>query len=281
MFKKRKISKSSLSQQISVRSKDSEPSPAKEPHPELQDDLPPPQDALDKNSDPIQDSANKQQDDDDPSEPVVKRRRANNTRPVSSSSSSSKPKLAFSDSQSTSSTSSSSSSSSSVTTTISTDPPVVARFGPSRKLAAQNAGVAGAGGVLTDYAPDVCKDYKQTGFCGYGDTCKFLHMREDYAAGWQIDRAWAAQQSERAAGEKIRKEKGEEEDESKDKQQSNVATVCPVCLGPLAAPVITKECSHVFCEKCFLAEFKKRQECKVCGESLSGVVSPYRPAKIQ
>ena len=31
--------------------------------------------------------------------------------------------------------------------------------------------------VLVDYQPDVCKDYKETGFCGFGDSCKFLHDR--------------------------------------------------------------------------------------------------------
>ena len=49
--------------------------------------------------------------------------------------------------------------------------------------------------TIVDYQPDVCKDYKgaptsfdrglpfshvffsETGFCGFGDTCKFLHDR--------------------------------------------------------------------------------------------------------
>ena len=44
--------------------------------------------------------------------------------------------------------------------------------------------------TVTDFAPDVCKDYKQTGFCGFGDSCKFLHAREDYAQGWQLDKDW-------------------------------------------------------------------------------------------
>ena len=30
---------------------------------------------------------------------------------------------------------------------------------------------------IMDYKPDICKDYKETGFCGYGDSCKFLHDR--------------------------------------------------------------------------------------------------------
>ncbi|ODO10292.1 hypothetical protein I350_02521 [Cryptococcus amylolentus CBS 6273] len=42
--------------------------------------------------------------------------------------------------------------------------------------------------TLMDYQPDVCKDYKETGFCGYGDSCKFMHDRGDYLAGWQLDK---------------------------------------------------------------------------------------------
>lgn len=39
-----------------------------------------------------------------------------------------------------------------------------------------------------DYQPDICKDYKETGFCGYGDACKFLHDRSDYKSGWEMER---------------------------------------------------------------------------------------------
>ncbi|NXI31558.1 R113A protein, partial [Sterrhoptilus dennistouni] len=42
--------------------------------------------------------------------------------------------------------------------------------------------------VRWDYQPDICKDYKETGFCGFGDSCKFLHDRSDYKHGWQIKR---------------------------------------------------------------------------------------------
>jgi RING finger protein 113A len=41
--------------------------------------------------------------------------------------------------------------------------------------------------VQWDYAPDICKDYKETGFCGYGDSCIYMHDRSDYKHGWQID----------------------------------------------------------------------------------------------
>ena len=42
--------------------------------------------------------------------------------------------------------------------------------------------------VRWDYAPDICKDFKETGFCGFGDSCKFMHDRSDYKFGWQLER---------------------------------------------------------------------------------------------
>ena len=44
--------------------------------------------------------------------------------------------------------------------------------------------------TVFDYQPDVCKDYKETGFCGFGDSCKFLHDRSDYKTGWQQEQEW-------------------------------------------------------------------------------------------
>ena len=34
----------------------------------------------------------------------------------------------------------------------------------------------------------MCKDFKDTGYCGYGDACKFLHDRSDYKSGWQLEK---------------------------------------------------------------------------------------------
>jgi RING finger protein 113A len=35
-----------------------------------------------------------------------------------------------------------------------------------------------------DYQQDICKDYKETGHCGFGDSCIFMHDRGDYKTGW-------------------------------------------------------------------------------------------------
>ena len=42
--------------------------------------------------------------------------------------------------------------------------------------------------VRFDYQPDICKDYKETGYCGYGDSCKFVHDRGDYKSGWELEK---------------------------------------------------------------------------------------------
>ncbi len=51
--------------------------------------------------------------------------------------------------------------------------------------------------VVFDYQPNVCKDYKETGFCGFGDSCLYLHDRGDYASGWQQEKAWEEKQAKK------------------------------------------------------------------------------------
>lgn len=36
-----------------------------------------------------------------------------------------------------------------------------------------------------DYNPELCKDYKETGRCNFGDTCLYIHDRTDYKSGWE------------------------------------------------------------------------------------------------
>lgn len=125
-----------------------------------------------------------------------------------------------------------------------------------------------------DYAPDVCKDYKETGFCGYGDSCKFLHDRGDYKHGWQIDREYALEQ-ERKAEEALDRFHHLKEgiggmQEQEIESDSELAFECPICNSEFKAPVVTK-CGHHFCETCILKHFQKKSKCFVCGESLGGI----------
>ena len=38
--------------------------------------------------------------------------------------------------------------------------------------------------IRVDYKPGICKDFRDTGFCGFGDNCQFLHDRSDLYMGW-------------------------------------------------------------------------------------------------
>ncbi|GIL70458.1 hypothetical protein Vretimale_3609 [Volvox reticuliferus] len=133
-----------------------------------------------------------------------------------------------------------------------------------------------------DYQPDVCKDYKETGYCSYGDTCKFMHDRGDYKSGWELDRMWEEEQKRKAeALAKGWNPDGDGEDEE-DAEASAAAAArdeelpfaCFVCREPWESckgpPVVTR-CRHYFCEKCALKLSAKSTKCAVCGQSTQGI----------
>lgn len=119
--------------------------------------------------------------------------------------------------------------------------------------------------VRWDYQPDICKDYKETGFCGFGDSCKFLHDRGDYKHGWQLE-------LETENGNKI------DEDDSKweiHDDEEDFPFKCFICRESFTNPVVTK-CKHYFCEKCALNNFKKSTRCYICNVQTEGMFNPAR-----
>lgn len=116
--------------------------------------------------------------------------------------------------------------------------------------------------IRTDYQPDICKDYKETGFCGFGDSCKFLHDRSDYKHGWQLDQAWSKGEPEEEDDDKyLIKDDDEKEDDTR-------LTHCPVCQESFKNPVETK-CKHYFCVDC--AEKECSEKCYTCQSLTSGI----------
>uniref|UniRef100_A0AAQ4S9N2 Ring finger protein 113A n=1 Tax=Gasterosteus aculeatus aculeatus TaxID=481459 RepID=A0AAQ4S9N2_GASAC len=107
--------------------------------------------------------------------------------------------------------------------------------------------------VRWDYQPDICKDYKETGFCGFGDSCKFLHDRSDYKHGWQIER------------------------------ELEEVFFCVLSLFPSASSPLTTSCNHFFCETCALQHYRKSKRCYVCNTQTNGVFNPAKElmAKIE
>lgn len=89
--------------------------------------------------------------------------------------------------------------------------------------------------VRWDYQPDICKDYKETGFCGFGDSCKFLHDRSDYKAGWQLEK-------EHAAGG-VGNDADSDGDDTKYEIHSDEETLpfkCFICRKSFVDPIVTK-----------------------------------------
>ena len=119
-----------------------------------------------------------------------------------------------------------------------------------------------------DYQPDICKDYKETGYCGYGDSCKFLHDRGDYKAGWQLDLEWNSKQKELDPN-RFLIDSDESESES-DNNDDDLPFACLICRQPFTAPIVTK-CLHYFCEECAIRHYAKSPKCFACNAATQGV----------
>lgn len=90
--------------------------------------------------------------------------------------------------------------------------------------------------VRWDYQPDVCKDYKETGFCGFGDSCKFLHDRSDYKHGWQLEQ-------EHAGGSHNHGEESDDGDDTKyeiHSDEEDLPFKCIICRQSFVDPIVTK-----------------------------------------
>ena len=117
--------------------------------------------------------------------------------------------------------------------------------------------------TVVDYQPDVCKDYKETGYCGFGDTCKFLHDRSDYLAGWQMNSVGEAADA-RAGSFGVDLDAEEEDDDD------NIPFACLLCREPFTNPIVTL-CGDYFCAKCAIARFAKTPKCFACGAKTNGL----------
>ena len=143
--------------------------------------------------------------------------------------------------------------------------------------------------VRWDYQPDICKDYKETGYCGFGDSCKFLHDRSDYKHGWQLEQEWNKEQEQKGSAlmakmgrkniEKDKNNKDEDDDDGdihkyeipqSDDEDTDIPFKCIICKESFVNPVVTK-CKHYFCEKCFLKHNKRSSKCYACDKPTYGI----------
>ncbi|XP_053664450.1 E3 ubiquitin-protein ligase RNF113A [Anopheles marshallii] len=125
--------------------------------------------------------------------------------------------------------------------------------------------------VRWDYQPDICKDYKETGYCGFGDSCKFLHDRSDYKHGWQME------QEGPGSGHNHGNEDSDGDDTKYEihSDDEELPFKCYVCRESFVDPIVTK-CKHYFCERCALAQYKKSTRCAICGVQTNGMFNPAK-----
>jgi RING finger protein 113A len=150
---------------------------------------------------------------------------------------------------------------------------------PSRKVGPIKAAANIRTITVMDYKPDVCKDYKQTGFCGFGDACIFLHDRTDYKQGWQLDKEWeSVTKGKRNLGGTVVASADrnhaaadpEERDEDEEAMLENIPFKCIICKEDYKSPIVTR-CGHYFCERCALQRYRKDPSCAACGAGTNGV----------
>lgn len=123
--------------------------------------------------------------------------------------------------------------------------------------------------VIFDYKPDICKDYKETGYCGYGDACKFVHDRGDYKSGWELEKEW----DEKQAAKKQIANFDPYAEASDEEEEDDLPFACYICRRPwqdVQDPVVT-QCKHYFCEQCALKHNAKSGKCFVCDKPTRGI----------
>ncbi|KAH8118925.1 hypothetical protein DFH11DRAFT_1500907 [Phellopilus nigrolimitatus] len=133
--------------------------------------------------------------------------------------------------------------------------PKAMRVGPQRNTSSTIRTV-----TIVDYQPDVCKDYKETGYCGFGDTCKFLHDRGTYLAGWQLDKL--------AANPK--RQVDDSDSDSDSDSDEDIPFACLICRKPYTEPVATR-CGHYYCSACAIKRYAKTPKCLACGAPTGGI----------
>ena len=108
-----------------------------------------------------------------------------------------------------------------------------------------------------DYQMDICKDFKETGYCGFGDSCKFLHDRSDYKTGWELERDWDQEKAKNDEPEKAAAD------------DKSICSACRRVWSACESPSCVTTCGHYFCERCFLST--SVVNCAVCGIGTNGI----------
>ena len=143
-----------------------------------------------------------------------------------------------------------------------------------------------------DYQPDICKDYKQTGFCGFGDSCIYLHDRGNTLSGWQLEKVWEQkqktkrEQQEQQITQFMNRQSGGSDGGNNTNDAAVVAAdddglpfACYLSRAVFDEPIVTP-CGHYFNQGCLQDYFttNNHQQCPICSSETHGVMN--QPTKL-
>lgn len=138
------------------------------------------------------------------------------------------------------------------------------KFQPQRKKK-----MAEMPGARVDYGQDICKDYYETGFCGFGDSCKFIHTRLEQKSSWELEKEFLDQQ------QRQRKDQDKDNVDNFSKSTETPTNIrkelkiCAICSKePPIQATLRSPCHHLFCEECFIEQTENT--CPTCKISLKG-----------
>ncbi|KAL8936237.1 MAG: hypothetical protein Q9211_004283, partial [Gyalolechia sp. 1 TL-2023] len=107
----------------------------------------------------------------------------------------------------------------------------------------------------------------------------FLHAREDYKQGWELDKEWEKvgpgartkqKPGRKTASQRQGGDEAGEEEEDEDALLEGIPFACIICKEGYKDPIVTK-CGHYFCEKCALQSYRRSPACAACGSGTGGV----------
>ncbi|NWQ81472.1 R113A protein, partial [Columbina picui] len=128
--------------------------------------------------------------------------------------------------------------------------------------------------VRWDYQPDICKDYKETGFCGFGAEIQ-SHLLCSLHIEYFMLHTWAGLAASALAPVWLTLSSADDENYEVSSDEEDMPFKCFICRSSFKNPVVTK-CRHYFCETCALQHYRKSQRCYVCDKQTNGVFNPAK-----
>lgn len=118
-----------------------------------------------------------------------------------------------------------------------------------------------------DYEKSHCRDWKECGYCVYGDCCKYIHDRTDLKHGWELEDKWIADNGIVDSDNDYTVSSADEDEDLPFK--------CFICRGSYEEPIETL-CKHYFCLKCAMKQYSKTMKCFICNKNTKGVFNPAK-----